>query len=96
MSKQTLKLSSSQKGFPLLKYLLKRFMIGDTVVVKPFTKNKNQLPNKRFFGKIGTVTEINKKSTVVKIEGSKKRTKSIKYINTSNLHLKLIKSKSSV
>lgn len=92
MNKHVLKLNKKQKGMPPLSYLLQRFYLKDTVVIKPNPKNKNQLPNYRFFGKIGTVIEVNNPQSIkVLIPGKVKRSRSHRIVVTSNLHLKLIK-----
>lgn len=91
MNKHILKLNSKEKGMSPLSFLLRRFNLGDKVVIKPYPKDKNQLPNYRFFGKIGKIVELNSpRSIKVEIEGKMKRSRSKKYIITSNLHLKLI------
>lgn len=93
MNKHRLKLNYKQRGFPLLSILLKRFSVGDKVVIVPFSKDKTQMPDRRFFGKIGTVVQVNKSNSIrVEILGVVRRTRSKRTIVTSNLHLKLIES----
>lgn len=91
MTKHILKLNKKEKGLPPLSFLLRRFYVDDIVVIKPCPKYKKQLPCHRFFGKMGKIISVlNPNAIKVQIKGAVKRTRSIKYVLTSNLHLKLI------
>ena len=56
---------------PITRYL-QEFKVGSKVVIKPNPSSHRGIPFKRFFGRIGTVTDKRGKSYIVKIKDGKK------------------------